>query len=216
MIKFELRLRDTYWSNGFFNVSVDFQRYITMTDGPIQIFLGDIDTPVVGRISRSANRNATPRIFGNKPLAEFFQKNFKKGSSVPVEIISVEAIRIGSNHSGPPAIVPSVGTPVGPRKAAPLVSGDQLSTWRRALIGILNDLDPRVQRGPDEGVAKRIRRLSNDGAVPREVAAMMRVVTEMRNMTEYQAKVLSASESAAVISAWGAIRQWADTRGSKK
>jgi len=44
----------------------------------------------------------------------------------------------------------------------------------------------------------------------------MRVVTEMRNMTEYQAKVLSASESAAVISAWGAIRQWADTRGSKK
>jgi len=74
------------------------------------------------------------------------------------------------------------------------------STWRHALIGILNDLDPRVPRGPNEGMAKRIQRLSIDGIIPREVAAMMRVVTEMRNMTEYQAKVLSASESAAVIS----------------
>lgn len=84
------------------------------------------------------------------------------------------------------------------------------------LIGILNELDPRVQRGPDEGLAKRIQRLSYGRLIPREVAAMMRVVTEMRNMTEYEFKVLSASESAVVISAWAAIRHWADTRGSRR
>jgi hypothetical protein len=37
----------------------------------------------------------------------------------------------------------------------------------------------------------------------------MRVVAEMRNASEYQAKKLSASESLAMRSSWSAIREWA-------
>jgi hypothetical protein len=217
MINFNLRLGDTYWSKGFFNVSVDFQRYLTMAEGPIDIFLGDGARPLVGRISRTANSNSTPRIFGHKALADFFQKNFQRGGFVSVEIVSPEAIRIGGRAAGPQAVIKPVGTPLTlpSRNPVALVSADQLATWRRALIGILNELEPRIQRGFDEGLAKRIHRLSHDGLIPREVAAMMRVVTEMRNMTEYQSKVLSSSESAAVTGAWAAIRHWAETRGSR-
>jgi len=217
MIKFNVRLGDTYWSKGFFNVSVDFERYLTMTEGPIDIFLGDAKKPLIGRLSRSANTNATPRIYGNKPLADFFQKHFKLGGVVSVEVVSPDAIRIGGGADSPQAVIKPVGQPLKPSSRNPvaLVSADQLATWRRALIGILDELGPRVGHGHDEGLAKRIYRLSYDGLIPREVAAMMRVVTEMRNMTEYQSKVLSASESAAVTSAWDAIRHWADTRGQE-
>ena len=102
---FNLRLEDTYWSKGFFNVSVDFERHLTRTEGPINIFLGDAATPLIGRISRSANSNATPRIYGNKPLANFFQKHFERGGVVPVEVISLDEIRIGGKVDSPQAVV---------------------------------------------------------------------------------------------------------------
>ena len=99
MVNFNLRLEDTYWSKGFFNVPVDFERYLTTTDGRLDIFLGDAAMPLGGRISRAANRNATPRIFGNRLLADFFQKNFKRGGFVSIEIVSPEAVRIGGAAS---------------------------------------------------------------------------------------------------------------------
>jgi hypothetical protein len=99
MITFPLRLEDTYWLKGFFNVSVDFERYLTAIEGPIDIFLGDDSLPLTGRISRSAQANGTPRVYGNKPLASFFQKNFKRGGFVSIEIISPEAVRIGRGAS---------------------------------------------------------------------------------------------------------------------
>lgn len=80
---------------GFFNVSVDFERHLTTTEGPISIFLGDEAQPLTGRITRTAQANGTPRIYGNKPLADFFQKNFRRGGFVSVEIVSPEAVRIG-------------------------------------------------------------------------------------------------------------------------
>ena len=67
MAGFKLRLEDTYWSKGFFNVPVDHERFLSHDDGPIDIFLGADSEPIVGRMSRSANQNATPRVFGNKP-----------------------------------------------------------------------------------------------------------------------------------------------------
>lgn len=218
MINFNLRLSDTYWSKGFFNVPVEFQRFLTMTDGPIDIFLGDDAEPLVGRISRTANSNATPRIFGNKPLTDFFHRNFKRGGFVSVEIVSLDAVRIAGMTEGPHRSHKRSEQAAHRPTSQPgtMVQADLLSKWRRTLIGFLNELEPGVQRASAEGLAKRIQRLSSSRLIPREVAAMMRVVTEMRNMTEYEAKVLSASESAAVTSAWEAIRLWADTRKSRE
>ena len=49
------------------------------------IFLGDAKEATGGRMSRSANRNATPRAFDNRPLQEFFRTRFKRGDVVFVE-----------------------------------------------------------------------------------------------------------------------------------
>jgi hypothetical protein len=95
MAGFKLRLEDTYWSKGFFNVPVDQQRFLSEDDGPVDIFLGDTDVPTAGSMSRSANRNATPRVYGNKPLQEFFQRNFRRGDFVFVEFVSLRSLRIG-------------------------------------------------------------------------------------------------------------------------
>jgi len=95
MPSFRLRLEDTYWSRGFFNVGVESERYVTMTEGPFDVYLEDAAVPIAGRVSRSANRNATPRIYGNKPLADFFQTKYKPGDSVQIDFISPTAIRVG-------------------------------------------------------------------------------------------------------------------------
>ena len=99
MPSFQLRLENTYWSKGFFNVGVDNQKWVTETEGPYQLFLGDQTVPITGRVSRSANQNATPRIYGNKPLADFFQSGYQPGSHVEVEFLSPTSARIGGSAS---------------------------------------------------------------------------------------------------------------------
>jgi len=92
---FELRLADTYWERGFFNVPVAFEQFLTKTDGPMEIFVGDVAEALHGRIDRRANQNGTPRIIGSKALAQFFQRGYQKGQSVAVEIVSPTTLRIG-------------------------------------------------------------------------------------------------------------------------
>jgi hypothetical protein len=62
-----------------------------------------------------------------------------------------------------------------------------LATWRRTFIGFLNELEPPAQRASGEGLGSRIQRLSHEQRIPRDVAAMMRLITDMRNLTEYEA-----------------------------
>jgi len=94
MVRFELPLAETYWSKGFFNVPVDFQRFLSAKDGPVEIYLGAAARPIVGRLTRTANRNGSPRIFGNKPLRDYFQSSFERGGLAKIEIVSETAIRI--------------------------------------------------------------------------------------------------------------------------
>ncbi len=101
MASFDLRLENSYWSRGFFNVGVDFERFLTQDDGPVDIYLENETEPLSGRITRSANKNATPRIYGNKPLADWFQDSCRLGSFVKVEILSPAAIRIRNVSTAP-------------------------------------------------------------------------------------------------------------------
>ena len=57
MVVFRLRLEHTYWSKGFFNVPVDFERYLSHDDGPVDIFLGNARLATPGRMTRT--RTAT-------------------------------------------------------------------------------------------------------------------------------------------------------------
>ena len=89
-----ITLEDTYWSKGFFNISRDFEPFITFEEGAIDIYLGDSLEPIRGRVSRSANSNATPRVYGHKALAEFFQRNCRRGGRLHVQIIAPTKLRL--------------------------------------------------------------------------------------------------------------------------
>ncbi len=226
MVGFELRLEDTYWSKGFFNVPVDFERFLSRDDGPVDIYLGDAATPTAGRMSRSAQQNATPRVFGNKLLRDFFQTHYKRGDSVFVEFISPRSMRIGgiavrAPHAAvaasgsvqtTPTLVRAASAKVPAGTLTPLLSVDDLAELRRKLMSLLNKLEGQ-NRIQSEGIRKRISRLSQvGGPIPREIAALMTTITEMRNSAEYESKVLSTSECAVVRHAWQAIQDWAQSR----
>jgi hypothetical protein len=97
-----------------------------------------------------------------------------------------------------------------PAASVATVSLAELAQWRRALLEILKQLEQGLspERDAADGVAHRISRLSYQGLIPREIAALMRAVSEMRNAAEYDAKALSAYESVAIRSAWQAVEEW--------
>jgi hypothetical protein len=94
---------------------------------------------------------------------------------------------------------------------ARIVTTEELAQWRRDIVSILRELESQhAGLESDCGVAYRIRRLSDSKIIPRETCTLMRSITEMRNATEYEAKVLSAKESKAVRATWLAIQEWWD------
>jgi hypothetical protein len=79
---YRLPLHFTYFSQGFFNVPVDYDRFVPRAD-VVSIQLGS-DGPIVqGTINWRANRNGTARIRA-RGLAQWFWETFKVGDIVEV------------------------------------------------------------------------------------------------------------------------------------
>jgi hypothetical protein len=95
------------------------------------------------------------------------------------------------------------------------VSASQLATWRRIIVQLLRTLDQAKRNPVREGVASQISRLQREGVVTREMAAVMLMVTEMRNAAEYEGKRLTDAESELVRAAWKVIQEWALSRSIK-
>lgn len=89
---FALRLEDTYYRQGFFNVTVDYDRHVGPA-GPVELVLGDTSVP--GRIDRKAQRNGTARIDGKAALRDWFHKGYSQGDMVPVRFRSPEVLELG-------------------------------------------------------------------------------------------------------------------------
>ena len=89
------------------------------------------------------------------------------------------------------------------------VDVNQLTDWRRRVVRLVGKLDQGHERPTGESIAGQISRLSKDNVIPRYVAQLMRTVTEMRNIAEYESKTFSPSESDAVRAAWKAVKEWA-------
>jgi hypothetical protein len=116
------------------------------------------------------------------------------------DIYSIEPVEVGR----PPAVAPS-----SPEVS---VSLQDLAEWRRRIAAWVAALE--AGRGSSgNGLASRIGALSYERAIPREIAALMKAVTEMRNAAEYDSKTLSRAESLAIRNAWLAITEWAATKG---
>lgn len=91
---FLLRLGATYYHKGFFNVGLAFEHHVRQDDGPVALRLGS-DGMVPGRVSRRANLNGAPRVFGRKALRDWFQANYALGDTVEVRFPAPDVIALG-------------------------------------------------------------------------------------------------------------------------
>jgi hypothetical protein len=94
----------------------------------------------------------------------------------------------------------------------PIVTADELTTWRRQLLRILDALEGPTERS-GLGPAARVTRLRSAGRIPRDTAAQMLLVTEARNVAEYEDRSQTAAGAEAARSAWVAVRDWARAQG---
>jgi hypothetical protein len=93
-VTFELQLGTAYYNQGFFNVPVKYQEFFGSDGEEIEIYLGDLESSVVGYINRTANRNATPRIMGGKEMKYWVMDSFKQGDYIKVCVFSCHSVRV--------------------------------------------------------------------------------------------------------------------------
>jgi hypothetical protein len=107
---------------------------------------------------------------------------------------------------------PEPHRPVGPPPQQVVVTtADDLALWRRRLLRLVDLLEN--DEVSTDGLVGRITRLKRDGRIPRETAALMIALTELRNVAEHQGKQPSAAEGIVARNAWLAICEWANTLG---
>jgi len=89
---FKLKLQQTYFKQGSFNVIVDYDRYVRKSDGPVRLMLGRNGIEIEAKINRQVNTNGTARILGGVPLRTWFQNNFEPMDTVDVDLSSQDII----------------------------------------------------------------------------------------------------------------------------
>lgn len=94
---FRLKLQKTYFNQGFFNVIVDYDRYVRQSNGPIRIRLGHSGIEIDGKINRTVNNNGTARVLGGVSLRNWFQNNFEPMDTVSVDLSSQDVIVLDKN-----------------------------------------------------------------------------------------------------------------------
>jgi ribonuclease VapC len=95
MPAFPITLRKTYFTQGFFNVSVDYDRYLGPHNSSVEIWFENVRLMTNGVINRTAQRNGAPRIMGHTALRDCFQSRCRVGDTLDVVIESPQRIRIG-------------------------------------------------------------------------------------------------------------------------
>jgi len=89
---FILTVEKTYYNSGFFNISVNYEKYFGSNDEDIEILCENNPKPIIGKINRTANKNETPRIMGSKNLKKWFKEHSQPMGKIKVEIISKNKI----------------------------------------------------------------------------------------------------------------------------
>lgn len=91
----EITLGDTYYNQGFFNVSREYESYFGPHGSAIDIQLGhNGEQTIRGIINRTANANGTPRIMGYVDLRNWIRANFEPGQIMQVSVISPQSIKV--------------------------------------------------------------------------------------------------------------------------
>ncbi|AUR38439.1 hypothetical protein PhaeoP18_04223 (plasmid) [Phaeobacter piscinae] len=91
---YELTLHKTYYEKGFFNLGVEIERFVAKDESPVSLFLGTQGQQIGGRVTRTANLNGTPRVFGGAKLRDWFFANFNMLDQVRVSVLSPTELQI--------------------------------------------------------------------------------------------------------------------------
>jgi len=91
---FTIKLAQTYYKTGFFNVPVAHQTHFGGNGQQVELFVGDEVQPVIGTINRTANRNGSPRIMGGVELRNSIQEKWSLDDDVQVDVLSPTSFRL--------------------------------------------------------------------------------------------------------------------------
>ena len=92
---FQLTLYRTYYTQGFFNIPQDFDRYVRSDEGAVTLELGSRRQEIEAEANRSANKNGTARIMGRTLLRRWFQAEYRERDIVPVRFDAPDRLVLG-------------------------------------------------------------------------------------------------------------------------
>lgn len=96
----EIKLGKVYYRTGFMNIpGKQSHRIAPMHGAPISIQLGINGEQTLAKIDRRANLNGSPRIFGGKIVASWFQEHFNQGDVVKITIVNPNEIILELPHA---------------------------------------------------------------------------------------------------------------------
>jgi hypothetical protein len=100
-----IKLGETYWGKGFFNIKKKHSDLFSTHDGFINIELGHHSNAIIkGRIERTSNHIGTPRIHGNEPLRIWIQKNYHLNDILKIDVINSTTIILWNTHLSIPPV----------------------------------------------------------------------------------------------------------------
>ena len=92
-IRLTVKLGKTYYFKGFINIPIDHSKELGAQGAPLVFFLGrDNPATVETKIDRKANLNGSPRLYGGKRVARWFQNHFREGDMLHATIVSENEI----------------------------------------------------------------------------------------------------------------------------
>lgn len=94
-LRIAIKLGKAYFSQGFFNIGVQFEKYFGAEGSNVDIYLDDDPVPIHARVDRHSNPNGTPRIMAGTRYRDWVQSNLRIGDKVQVQIQKDGSIRLG-------------------------------------------------------------------------------------------------------------------------
>jgi len=88
MGKFSIKLGKTYWEKGFMNPGVGVVGLLGGHDEEIKIEFGRGGESIIARISGTANKSGSQRIYTKRLAAIWWQKHFQEGDIVQAHILN--------------------------------------------------------------------------------------------------------------------------------
>jgi len=92
----------------------------------------------------------------------------------------------------------------------PTIVEERTDAWldgiRRQMLRILQVLES--SRPENDGIAKKIAKLADQGALPGTICCMMRTLNSLRNLVVYENVQLGRHELAVATAAWACVQEW--------